>query len=118
MANTYRIERWSSQFLPNPAMLRLTLANEGYTIYQWSLAPGMIEAQRKNETDHTHWLISGSLDVAVINAGVFRLEAGDRAYLPAGVIFSFRVIGEQPALYLVGEMPIKPEPKKRRRRKK
>ncbi|HLA94629.1 MAG TPA: cupin domain-containing protein [Pyrinomonadaceae bacterium] len=112
MADTYRFEKWRGFAPPNPAMLRFTLDNEGYRTFMWSDRPRMFYGPHKHEENQTHWVISGCIEITVKNVGVFRLEAGDRDFMPANTIHAVEVIGDDPVLYLIGEK-IAPTKKKR-----
>ena len=103
MENNYRIERWKEVYAPNPAMLRYILVSKGYRVFQWSSAPEMIFATRKNDKEQTHWIVSGALELTIERVGTFILEAGDRDFLPANIYYSAKVVSEEPVLYLVGE---------------
>jgi len=103
MTEKYRVEVWRSPFAPNPAMLRNTLANEGYTITQWCDQPGTVYGAHKHPEAQSHWIISGSMEFQVMNGGIHVLSAGDRDYMPAETYHSARVLGEEPVLYLIGE---------------
>ncbi len=103
MRISYRVEKWKEIYSPNAAMLRLTLSNEGYEVFQWCDQPNRGYAQHSHGEDQCHWIISGVLEVTVENYGIVTLEAGDRDFMPAGTYHSARVIGEEPVLYLVGK---------------
>jgi quercetin dioxygenase-like cupin family protein len=99
----YRIEGWTQPFPPNPALLRHTMVTEGYTVFQWGDVPGSIYATHMHDTDQSHWMISGTLELIVAGCGTVTLAAGDRDFMPAGTYHSARVLGDEPAVYLVGE---------------
>ena len=115
MAGEYRFEKWKEFHAPNPATLRYHLGNEGYDVFQWCDRPGMTYGVHKHEEDQCHWVVSGTLELSVLNVGVFILEAGDRDFLPAGTYHSARVIGEEPVLYLIGELRSIVKPRKTRK---
>jgi len=54
--------------------------------------------------DQSHWVVSGRLELMVEGYGTFVLEAGDRDFMPAGTYHSARVLGDEPVLYLIGEV--------------
>jgi quercetin dioxygenase-like cupin family protein len=99
----YRIERWTGLQAPNSAMLRHILVTEGFRVYQWSDMPAAVYVNHKHETDQSHWIISGSLELTIERVGTVVLEAGDRDFMPAGTYHSARVVSEEPVVYLVGE---------------
>ncbi len=100
----FRVEKWCAVHAPNPAMLRHILAAEGYTVFQWTEFPGRIYGMRKHEPELCHWVISGSVEIVVKDGGSYVLEAGDRSFMPAETYHTFRVLGEETLLYLVGEL--------------
>lgn len=102
-APNYRVEKWPEVYPPNPAMLRLLLEREGYTVYQWGDRSGSGRPNQKYSGDASHWVISGALEVNVERAGVFVLEAGDRDFLPAESYHVLRVVGDEPVIYLMGK---------------
>ena len=105
----YRVEKWTGTQTPNPAMLRSLLARDGYTVYQWSDPPGTVYGMHRHDTAQSHWIISGQLEIQVEGRGTFLLAAGDRDIMPANTYHSARVVGDEPALYLVGELiPYRP----------
>lgn len=99
----YSVEKWRQPGLPNPAMQRYILASEGCMVFQWSDPPGSIYPAHKHDTDQTHWVVSGSLELDIERFGTFVLNAGDRDFLPAGTYHTARVVGNEPVVYLVGE---------------
>lgn len=103
MENNYRIERWTQIYAPNAAMLRYILTSEGYRVFQWSDQPQAIYVNHKHDTDQSHWIISGALELTIERVGTFVLEAGDRDFMPANTYHSVRIVSEEPAVYLVGE---------------
>lgn len=108
----YQVERWSEIYKPNAAMLRQILVQAGYNVFQWSDQPNMIYGMHKHAEDQSHWIISGSLEISVLGKGTFVLEAGDRDFMPAGTYHSARVVGDEPVVYLIGEMIEKPKSKR------
>ena len=103
MSAGYRIEKWSGLQPPNPAMLRHILVTEGYNVFQWQDQPEAAYGSHKHDTDQSHWVLSGSLELSIERVGTYVLEAGDRDFMPAGTYHSARVVGEGPVMYLVGE---------------
>jgi quercetin dioxygenase-like cupin family protein len=102
MAEDYRIEFWRKPYPPNPAMLRSILAREGYAVSQWCDQPETFYGVHKHIEDQSHWVISGSLELQILNGDIHVLSAGDRDFMPAHTYHSARVLGEEPVLYLVG----------------
>lgn len=99
----YRVERWDKPHAPNRAMLWYVLTQEGYQVFQWSDRPHMIFPQHKNDEEHSHWIISGTLEWTIERLGTVTLNAGDRDFMPANVWYSGRVTSEEPVVYLVGK---------------
>ena len=99
-----QVNRWNEPNLPNPAMLRFWLSNEGYAVYQWCDMPNAIRPMHKHDKDQSHWIVSGSLEVRLSTTGeIYTLETGDRDFIPANTFYSLRVIGEDSVMFLVGE---------------
>lgn len=105
MANGYRVEKWNRPYPPNPAMLRLEMEAEGFRVMNWCDMPDVIYGMHKHETDQSHWIISGSIEIAVANIP-YVLSAGDRDHLPANTYHTARVIGDEPVQYLMGEKTV------------
>ena len=99
----YRIERWAQMHAPNSAMLRHILVTEGFRVFQWSDLPEAIYVNHKHDTDQSHWVISGALELTIERVGTVVLKTGDRDFMPAGTYHSARVVSEEPVVYLVGE---------------
>ena len=115
MADSYRVEKWVERSAPNGAMLRMRMEQSGYRVFQWSDGPGAFYGMHKHTEAQSHWVISGTLEITVRSRS-YLLEAGDRDFMPAETYHTAKVIGEEPVLYLVGELlPVK---KKRGRPKK
>jgi quercetin dioxygenase-like cupin family protein len=102
MTAKFSVERWNQYYAPNPAMLRLLLEHEGYRVFQWGDSSGAVIALHKNAAAISHWVISGTLEMA-IGGEIYVLAAGDRDFLSAETWHSARVVGEEPVVYLIGE---------------
>lgn len=102
MTIDYRVERWNELNPPLSAMLRLRLTQENYDVFQWCDNPGAVYGSHMHDEDQTHWILSGTLEIAVERVGTFELKAGDRDFMPARTYHTARVIGEEPVMYLVG----------------
>jgi len=96
-----QIERWSETDPPNPAELRARLQAEGYSVFQWSDAPGTKYGPHSHAEDQSHWILSGELELRVGHE-TYTLRAGDRDFLPANTIHSAFVPGDEPVVYLIG----------------
>jgi quercetin dioxygenase-like cupin family protein len=99
----YRIEKWNEADAPTAEILRTQMERDGYRVFEWSDRAGTTYSKHKHDTDQSHCIISGALELAIEDAGTFILEAGDRDFMPAGTFHSARVIGEEPVVYLIGE---------------
>ena len=95
------IERWAEEALPDAAQLRARLEDEGYSVFQWTDAPGTKYGPHAHPEDQSHWILSGVLE---LRAGheTYTLRAGDRDYLPANTMHSASVPGDEPVTYLIG----------------
>jgi quercetin dioxygenase-like cupin family protein len=102
MANGYRVEKWKHPYPPNPAMLRLELEAEGFRVLNWCDLPETSYGMHKHDSEQSHWVISGSIEITVANIA-YVLSAGDRDHMPANTYHTARVVGEEPVTYLVGE---------------
>ena len=96
-----QIERWNESSPPNVARLRQELEREGYSVFQWSDAPGTKYGPHAHGEDQSHWIISGELELRVGHE-IYTLRAGDRDFLPADTIHSAFVPGDEPVTYLIG----------------
>ena len=97
------VKRWTESNLPNPAAMIWHLGYEGFRVKHWVGQPGIVYAWRKNNDDHSHWVVSGELEVIHDNGESYRLKAGDRDFIPAQSWYMRRIIGEEPVSYLLGE---------------
>jgi quercetin dioxygenase-like cupin family protein len=98
----YRIEKWNSNDAPDAESLRSALEREGYSVFQWSDAPGRVYGEHRHGDDQSHWIIAGKLELTVENFGTVLLEAGDRDFMPANTVHAARVVGDEPVVYLIG----------------
>ena len=96
-----QIERWNDVSPPNARELRQQLESEGYSVFQWSDAPGTKYGPHAHGEDQSHWIISGELELRVGHE-IYTLRAGDRDFLPADTIHSAFVPGDEPVTYLIG----------------
>src|SRR5437764_2541972 len=74
---TVQIKRWTDSSPPNPEELKQRLRNEGYSVFQWSDAPGAKYGPHAHAKDQSHWIISGELELRVGHES-YSLRAGDR----------------------------------------
>lgn len=102
MSGKYHIEKWAGREAPKAASLRIKMESEGYSVFEWSDRPGTIYGMHSHGEDQSHGIISGRLELTVLNEGTFILEAGDRDFMPRDTRHSARVIGDEPVFYLIG----------------
>jgi quercetin dioxygenase-like cupin family protein len=95
------VEHWGETSPPNPAELRVRLQEEGYSVFEWTDAPGTKYGPHSHPEDQSHWILSGELELRVGHE-TYRLRAGDRDYLPANTMHSAFVPGDEPVTYLIG----------------
>ena len=98
-----QIEKWNQPEQPDAGDLKQQLQSEGYSVFQWSDAPGTKYGPHAHAEDQSHWIISGELELRVGHE-TYTLRAGDRDFLPANTIHSANVPGDQPVVYLIGAM--------------
>jgi quercetin dioxygenase-like cupin family protein len=96
-----QIEKWSEENQPDAGDLKQRLQSEGYSVFQWSDAPGTKYGPHAHAEDQSHWIISGELELRVGHE-TYTLRAGDRDYLPANTMHSASVCGNEPLIYLIG----------------
>jgi len=96
-----QIERWTETSLPDPQLLKRRLIAEGYTVFQWTDAPGTRYGPHAHAEDQSHWIVSGELQLHVGHE-TYTLHAGDRDFLPANTIHSAVVPDNEPVTYLIG----------------
>ena len=95
------IERWSDLASPDQQTLRKLLESDGYSVFQWSDAPGTKYGPHAHQEDQSHWILSGELELRVGHE-TYTLRAGDRDFLPANTMHSAFVPGKRPVTYLIG----------------
>ena len=95
------VERWARENLPDSAALKARLQAEGYSVFQWSDAPGTKYGPHSHPEDQSHWILSGELELRVEHE-TYTLRAGDRDFLSANTVHSAFVPGEEPVTYLIG----------------
>jgi mannose-6-phosphate isomerase-like protein (cupin superfamily) len=96
-----QIERWAEEGQPDAPELKARLQSEGYSVFQWSDAPGTKYGPHAHGEDQSHWIVSGELELRVGHE-IYTLRAGDRDYLPANTMHSAFVPGDEPVVYLIG----------------
>jgi len=95
------VEKWNKAHEPDANDLRRRLESEGYSVFEWSDAPGTIYGPHWHAEDQSHWIIRGELELTV-GAETYTLRAGDRDFLSANTTHSAFVSGDEPVHYLIG----------------
>lgn len=95
-----QVDKWDEDGAPDAARLRQRLQSEGYSVFQWTDAPGTKYGPHAHAEDQSHWIISGALELRV-GYETYTLRAGDRDFLPANTIHSAYVPGEESVVYLI-----------------
>jgi quercetin dioxygenase-like cupin family protein len=95
------VERWTEPTSPDPQELKTRLGGEGYSVFQWSDAPGTKYGPHAHGEDQTHWILSSELELRV-GYEIYKLGPGDRDFLPANTMHSAFVLGDEPVVYLIG----------------
>lgn len=96
-----QVERWGEDSPPEPVELKRRLQGEGFSVFQWSDAPGTKYGPHAHGEDQSHWIVAGELELRVGHE-TYTLRAGDRDFLPANTIHSAFVPGNIPVTYLIG----------------
>jgi quercetin dioxygenase-like cupin family protein len=97
----FQVERWIKREKPDANALRQRLESQGYSVFEWTDAPGTVYGPHSHAEDQSHWIIGGELQLTV-GAESYTLRAGDRDFLPAGTTHSAFVPGNEPVRYLIG----------------
>jgi quercetin dioxygenase-like cupin family protein len=96
-----RVERWGGAGPPDKETLRRQLESEGYSVFEWTDAPGTSYGPHSHAEDQSHWIVRGALTLRV-GWEEHTLRAGDRDYLPANTEHSAVVPRDESVLYLIG----------------
>lgn len=97
---TIQVERGSAVDPPELDEVKERLRAEGYSVIQWSDAPGTKYGPHAHPEDQSHLILSGELELRV-GYETYTLRAGDRDYLPANTIHSAFVPGDETVVYLI-----------------
>ncbi len=97
----FSVQRWAGNEAPRPKALRQLLAEEGYSVFEWTDSPGTTYEPHEHDDDQSHWIISGALQLTVAGES-YTLHAGDRDFLPANTTHTAFVPGDKPVRYLIG----------------
>lgn len=81
--------------------LKARLEAEGFSVWQWSDAPGASYAAHSHDHDESIWIVAGAITFGALGRAL-HLVAGDRLMLPKGTVHTARA-GAAGATYLIGE---------------
>ncbi|MDX2167781.1 MAG: cupin domain-containing protein [Deltaproteobacteria bacterium] len=81
--------------------LRARLEAEGFSVWQWSDAPGATYTPHSHDHDESIWIVAGEITFGALGREL-HLAAGDRLMLPEGTVHTARA-GAAGATYLIGE---------------
>ena len=95
------VERWGGAGPPDKEALRRQMESEGYSVFEWTDAPGTSYGLHSHAEDQSHWIVSGAL-VLRVGWEEYTLRAGDRDYLPANTEHSAVVPDAEAVVYLIG----------------
>ena len=95
------ILRWKQPHPPDSATLQKMMEADGYNVIEWADPAGKRYETHTHQTDQSHWIISGELELTV-KGETYQLHAGDRDFLPAMTAHSAFVPGDEPVRYLIG----------------
>src|SRR5262249_6014892 len=96
-----KIQRWQRDGLPNEAVMRTTLEEEGYSVCGWTDQPDATYPPHEHADDQSHWVVRGAIALR-IGDKEYVLRAGDRDWMPAGTVHAARVVGDEAVTYLIG----------------
>lgn len=102
MPESYRVEKWTGEKEPSGSELKRVMESEGFSVFQWSDSPGSYYSPHIHANEQSHWIVSGTLELAVTGIGTFHLSAGDRDFMPPNTEHAATVIGDKPVIYLIG----------------
>ena len=97
----FSVQRWTHDEEPNARQLRAVLEAEGFSVFEWSDAPGTRYEPHAHDDNQSHWVISGALELTIAGE-TYTLDEGDRDFLPANTIHAAFVPGDKPVRYLIG----------------
>jgi quercetin dioxygenase-like cupin family protein len=95
------VERWGGSGPPDKETLRRQMEAEGYSVFEWTDAPGTSYGLHSHAEDQSHWILRGAL-VLRVGWEQYTLRAGDRDYLPANTEHSALVPDDESVVYLIG----------------
>lgn len=96
-----KVERWDGSGPPDKEAFRRQMETEGYSVFEWTDAPGTSYGPHSHAEDQSHWIVRGALTLRV-GWEEYTLRAGDRDYLPANTEHSAVVPRDESVVYLIG----------------
>jgi len=96
-----RVARWDAarDGRLTEAALRKAIEAQGFSVTRYVYAPGTRFAAHSHGTDKIDAVLSGRFKLGVKAQGVV-LEAGDRVFVPAGVVHTAEVVGDEAVVSL------------------
>jgi len=92
MASTAKVTSWTQSGLPTEADLRRDMLAQGLQPYRWSNSPGDTYAPHSHPYHKVIYVVEGSISFELPEEGsAISLSAGDRLYLPAGMLHDAQV---------------------------
>ena len=97
------VHRWNASLdgAFSEAALRAKLESLGYRIARYVYAPGTVFPDHKHEIDKADAVVAGRFRL-IIGGHVAILRAGEWVAIPAGMMHSAAVIGDEPVVTLDG----------------
>lgn len=97
-----RFVKWQKPAPPSETEAEAQLQQDGYDVFRWTDVPGSQYPQHQHHVDECIWVLSGEITF-VIEEAAYRLQAGDRLYLPSKIRHTAQVPKNITATYLVGQ---------------
>jgi quercetin dioxygenase-like cupin family protein len=92
---------WAGGAAPAAADLRRTLESDGFSVWQWTDAPGANYGPHSHDHDESIFCVAGEITFGA-GGRELTLRPGDRLMLPKGTVHT-AVAGDDGATYLIGE---------------
>lgn len=97
-----KVLRWNKPFIPEEVRLRDELTREGYSIFKWADSAGTTYPSHQHDHHESIWILEGEIEFEIGEVR-YRLGAGDRLFLPRGMVHTAVVPPPHTCFYLVGE---------------